>query len=193
MKESIAKVGVFGSSRIASDSWLWSQGYQVGLLLASKGFTVVTGGGPGFSEAVVYGTIDGGQRRIVHRDPEDDYPLVGLFGYTPEGKAYVKPKTAAEKETAKYTMLVDSILDVDAYIFLPGGYGTQMEMLTVLHAMQVGDTERKPVCVVGTTHRNALMRFMADGLKQGYLGNDEVFHSFYSFPMNAAEAICKLV
>lgn len=193
MKESIVKVGVLGSSRVRGDSWLWSQGYQVGLLLSGKGITVVTGGGSGFSEAVVAGAIDGGQRRLVGRDEDDDYPLVGLFGHTPIGKAYVEPKTKEEKEANKYLMYVDSLLDVDGYIFLPGGYGTQMEMLTVMHAMQVGETERKPVHVVGTTHRNALMRFMSDGLKEGYLSNTEVFHSFHTFPMNAAEAVCKLV
>lgn len=192
MKDPIAKIGVLGSSRIPHNTFLYSQGYEVGVALGSRGFTVVTGGGEGFADSVTLGALEGGKRRIVNLPEEDDYPMVGLFRYSKAGQAHVEPKTKDEKEAQQYLTLVDSLFDVDGYIFLPGGYGTQMELLTVLHAMQTGQIERRPCCVVGTTHQNMLMRFTADALKQGYISNDEIFHSFYKFPINAAHAICGL-
>jgi predicted Rossmann-fold nucleotide-binding protein len=191
MKPPSKLVGVFGSSRIGPNKFLFSQAYQAGYTLVRNGWTVVTGGGEGLSAGMVAGGSDAAMQYFGNQHENEDYPFVGLFADTQDGRAYVRPTTPEEEEEHKYFVLVDSLYECDAYMFLPGGYGTMCELMKVLAAMNRGEMERKPVVVVGTTLRNQLMRLMHDGLKSEVVGNTEVYHSFYEFPTQAADAICK--
>ena len=192
MKEPTKLVGIFGSSRIGPQEFLWSQTYQAAYTLARAGWTLVQGGGEGLSQAVVMGASAGGEARFSNQEEEDDYPFVGLFRDTQEGRAYEAPTTEEEIDAERYLMIVDSLYDCDAYLFLPGGYGTICEMMKVLAAMNRGEMERKPVIVVGTTLRNQLMRLMHDGMKSNLVTGTEVYHAVYEFPTGAADAFCKL-
>ena len=79
MKPPSKLVGVFGSSRIGPNKFLFSQAYQAGFTLVNEGWTIVTGGGEGLSSAVAHGGTDAAERYFGNQDDSDDYPFVGPF------------------------------------------------------------------------------------------------------------------
>src|SRR5207247_6220835 len=53
-------VSIFGSARIDEHDPLYQAALELGRELASRGFAIITGGGPGIMEAANHGARDGG-------------------------------------------------------------------------------------------------------------------------------------
>ena len=77
-------VCVFGSARIKPDSSEYEDGRALGSLLASKGYAVITGGGPGAMEAANRGAYEAGGTSIgigielTHEQGINPYVNVGM-------------------------------------------------------------------------------------------------------------------
>ena len=194
MRKPYKTVGIFGSSRVGQATWLFSQGFQCGQMLARQGWTVCTGGGEGLMKSVSLGALEAGTAILTQLEPEDDYPVLGQFAYSDfmNPELNNEPKDEEEKEARQYLHRVESIYDCDAYIALPGGYGTTLEVLQLCEAMQKNKIPHKPLFVVGETHRHALSRLMHDCRKHDFISANEIYHRYYEFPTDAASALCAL-
>ena len=117
------EIGVMGSARLTeSDKW-WTRAHQLGVLLAGKGFVVVTGGYGGLMAAVSRGAYEAGGR---------------VIGLTMQHWTNVEPNqwNVDLRWSKNYGTRLNHFLNCDGVIALPGGVGTLSEMAIVWAASQ---------------------------------------------------------
>ncbi len=145
-------VSVFGSARTPEDHPEYTMGRELGGKLAKAGFAVITGGGPGTMEAVNRGTIEanglsvGLGIELPFEQRLNDYVDLGInFRYF----------------FARKTMFVKY---AQAFVILPGGFGTLDEMFEALTLVQTRKVTGFPVVLLGTRHWSGLLDWMRTAL-----------------------------
>nr|MDQ6937867.1 TIGR00730 family Rossman fold protein [Actinomycetota bacterium] len=138
-------VSVFGSARTPTDHPEYAAGRALGKALALAGYAVITGGGPGSMEAVNRGTSEAGGTSVglgielPFEQRLNDWVDVGLnFRYF----------------FARKTMFVKY---AQAFVILPGGFGTLDELFESLTLVQTGKVTRFPVILYGTAYWSGLL------------------------------------
>jgi uncharacterized protein (TIGR00730 family) len=131
-------VTFFGSARLPEDNMYYQKARELGDLLAKKGYTIVTGGGPGIMEAGNRGASDAGGKSV---GLNIELPLEQEFN------PYVKQGIGFHYFLSRKFMLDYSAL---AYVFFPGGFGTLDELFTISTLVQTGKADRDvPVVLIG--------------------------------------------
>ena len=148
-------VTVFGSARTKADSPLYELARTIGRKLAEAGYAVITGGGPGTMEAANRGCQEGGglsvgcNIELPHEQSLNPYVDLGVeFRYF----------------FARKTMFVKY---ANAFVILPGGFGTLDELFESLTLIQTGKVRHFPVVLVGTTYWAGLFAWMRETLVPG--------------------------
>ena len=138
-------VTIFGSARTIEGSPAYEQARQIARMLAEDGWAVITGGGPGVMEAANRGAQEGGGLSIgcnielPHEQSINPYVDLGVeFRYF----------------FARKTMFVKY---ADAFVIMPGGFGTLDELFEALTLIQTGKIRHFPVVLVGTTYWQGLL------------------------------------
>lgn len=130
-------IAVFGSARTPETHPYYELGRNMGRKLAEAGFGVLTGGGPGMMEAANRGAFEQGGLSIACNIqlPHEQKPNPYLtFAYT-----------CRYFFTRKYFLMGLP----QAFIILPGGYGTFDELFELLTLTQTKTLERKKIFIVG--------------------------------------------
>lgn len=147
-------VTVFGSARVEPGHRYYDQGVEVGQKLAEAGYAVVTGGGPGLMEAANRGAQDAGGLSVglgielPHEQHLNDYVDLGLnFRY------FFARKTMF----LKYS---------EAFVCLPGGYGTLDELAEVLCMVQTGKVTNFPIVLLGSEFWGPLVQWFQERLQE---------------------------
>ena len=151
-------VSVFGSARTRPDSPEYALGRQLGAALADAGWAVITGGGPGVMEAVNRGASEAGGLSVglgielPFEQSLNDWVDLGLnFRYF----------------FARKTMFVKY---AQAFVILPGGFGTMDELFEALTLVQTHKVNQFPVVLVGTAYWSGLLTWLRESmLGAGYL------------------------
>ncbi|MCK9432475.1 MAG: LOG family protein [Candidatus Omnitrophica bacterium] len=147
MNESkIKKVCVFGSYKSLGKSRNYDV-VRLGRLLAESGFTVVSGGFGGTMEDVSRGAKSAGGRTI------------GITCYAWDKPLYKKANKFIDREIVAGSLLerVGLMLkQSDAFIVLPGGTGTLLELSAVLEHINKALVSPKPVIMLGNFWRPVL-------------------------------------
>lgn len=142
-------VSVFGSSAIRPDGNNWAElAYETGQKLAEAGYSTITGGGPGLMEAAAKGAFDAGGT------------TVGLNIELPREQApnpYNRVNLQFKHFFARKVMFVRY---AEAFIILPGGFGTLDELFEALTLMQTNKTERFPVVLLGREYWQGLIDWL---------------------------------
>ena len=133
----VRKVSVFGSARTAQDDAEYAIARDFAYEITSRGWMVITGAGPGIMAA---GHEGAGKRNSFG---------VGIKLPTEQGaNGFIAgdPKLIDFKYffTRKITFMKES----DAFVLLPGGYGTMDEGFELLTLMQTGKTAIRPVVLL---------------------------------------------
>jgi len=152
--EALAGVGpavtVFGSARTPEGTDQYELARQVGAGLAKAGFAVITGGGPGAMEAANRGAHEAGGMSIgcnielpheQHLNPYVDLSIEFHYFF------------------ARKTMFVKYS---DAFVIMPGGYGTLDELFESLTLIQTGKVRNFPVVLLGHAYWDGLLAWMRD-------------------------------
>src|SRR5256885_11388381 len=142
-----AAVSVFGSARTQQDDPEYKAGERIGAALARAGYAVITGGGPGIMEAVNKGCGEAGGVSVglgielPFEQHLNDYVDIGLnFRYF----------------FARKTMFVKY---AQAFVVLPGGFGTMDEMFEALTLVQTRKVTRFPVILYRSAYWAGLIEW----------------------------------
>ena len=145
-------VSVFGSARTRPDDPDYVAGMRLGRALAGAGFAVITGGGPGVMEAVNRGASEAGGVSVglgielPFEQRLNDWVDIGInFRY------FFTRKTMF----VKYAQ---------AFVILPGGFGTLDETFEALTLVQTGKVTRFPVVLLGTAYWSGLLAWLRDSV-----------------------------
>jgi len=131
-------VSIFGSARTPPDDPYYIKTVDIARRLSDEGFAVISGGGPGIMEAANKGAFEGKS------------PAVGLNIELPREQ---KPNLWQDISLSFrhfFARKVAFVKYADAYVVMPGGFGTLDEMTEVLTLIQTGKSRRIPVILVGT-------------------------------------------
>ena len=131
-------VSVFGSARTPVDSPEYALGRDLGAALARAGWAVITGGGPGVMEAVNRGASEAGGLSVG----------LGIeLPFEQHLNEWVDVGVTFRYFFARKTMFVKY---AQAFVILPGGYGTLDETFEALTLVQTHKVNQFPVVLMGT-------------------------------------------
>ncbi len=145
-------VSIFGSARTqrGTHEYLTAEAIATGLVKA--GYAVLTGGGPGIMEAANKGAVEGGGVSVglgIELPTEmglNDYVEVGL-----EFRYFFVRKTCF----IKYSQ---------AFVVLPGGFGTMDELFEALTLVATGKITKFPIVLVGRSYWSGLLGWLQDAM-----------------------------
>jgi uncharacterized protein (TIGR00730 family) len=154
--DAMAKVGpavtIFGSARTRPNSNLYRLARTIGRRLAEAGYAVITGGGPGTMEAANRGCREGGglsvgcNIELPHEQGMNAFVDLGIeFRYF----------FARKVMFVKYA---------DAFVILPGGFGTLDELFESLTLIQTRKVRNFPVVLVGSGYWAGLLDWIRTSL-----------------------------
>ena len=157
-------VSVFGGARARPGNPYYKLARRVGGMLARKGVSVITGGGPGIMAAANRGAYEAKGVSVglnidlpTEQNPNPYQTISMSFRYF---------------FSRKYMFVYHS----SAFVIFPGGFGTMDELFEALTLIQTRRTPRFPVVLVGGDYWKRLFEFLrrnteADGyIKAGDLG-----------------------
>jgi uncharacterized protein (TIGR00730 family) len=132
------RVAIFGSARAQPGTFVYEEVKRAAAAFASMGCDIVTGGGPGLMQAANEGATLAGAPgsvgiRVELPFEQDVNPFV---------------EQAFEHETF-FTRLQHFVIASDAFVVVPGGIGTVLEMLMIWQLLQVRHVNDVPLILVG--------------------------------------------
>lgn len=146
-------VTFYGSARFPKGSMWYEKARRIAHALSQKGYSIVTGGGPGIMEAAHEGGFEANGK------------TVGLNIHLPSEQK-VNP-FAKESVEFKYffTRRVALSFAAEAYLFFPGGFGTLDEFYELVTLVQTRRIPPVPLICVGSEfwtpfdeiHKNKLL------------------------------------
>ncbi|OGB20439.1 MAG: Rossman fold protein, TIGR00730 family [Burkholderiales bacterium RIFCSPLOWO2_02_FULL_57_36] len=145
-------VSIFGSARITHDNPYYALGVDIARRLSDEGFAVISGGGPGIMEAANKGAFEGRS------------PSVGLNIELPREQTANTWQNISLSFRHFFARKVAFVKYADAYVVLPGGFGTLDELMEVLTLIQTGKSRQIPVILVGTTFWRGLLEWFTNQL-----------------------------
>ena len=156
-------VSFFGSARIKEGSADYKMAMKVAAAVGKKGFTIITGGGPGAMEAANRGA------------KEADALSIGLNIELPFEKHVNQWVDISEEFKFFFVRKVMLVKYSHAFVILPGGLGTLDEMFEALTLIQTGKIENFPVILVGKKYWQPLMDFIQKRLvKEGMISESDL-------------------
>ena len=144
-------VSVFGSARTAPETPEYELGREVGRRLGEAGFAVITGGGPGLMEAANRGAREAGAHSI---GLNIDLPFE-------EGGASEWVDHSLDFHYF-FTRKVMFVRYANAFVVLPGGFGTLDELFEALTLIQTQKIRSFPVILVGVAYWSGLVEWLRE-------------------------------
>lgn len=151
-------VTVFGSARTRPGEVEYRRAEELGRALAKAGHAVITGGGPGDMEAVSKGAFEAGGQTI---------------GACIELPHEEKPNPYLTRVVSFRYFFVRKVMFVkyaQAYIILPGGFGTLDELFESITMIQTRKIKPFPVFLVDSSYWGGLL----DWIRSTLLAQDKI-------------------
>jgi uncharacterized protein (TIGR00730 family) len=130
-------VTVFGSARSRAGDPDYAYAEEMGRSLARAGHPVITGGGPGDMEAANKGALEAGGASVG---------LAIELEFEPEPNRYLTTQVSFRYFFIRKLMFVKYS---QAFVFLPGGFGTLDEMFEVVTLIQTKKIKPCPIILAG--------------------------------------------
>jgi uncharacterized protein (TIGR00730 family) len=161
--EFLPAVTVFGSARTREGHPEYELARRLGVMLAKRGYSVFTGGGPGIMEAANRGAFEHGG------------PSVGLnvaLSTEQPANLYTTVQLHFRYFFVRKVMLVKYS---SAFFVLPGGFGTLDELFEALTLIQTAKVEPFPVVLIGREFWSGLVDWLrAQVLGRGMMSRGDM-------------------
>ncbi len=161
--ENLRNIGLavtfFGSSREKRGTKYYQEARKLAKMLASNGYSIITGAGSGIMEAANRGAKEGKGKSI------------GLNIELPKPQipnSYVDVLLNFRYFFARKVMFLKY---AQAYVIFPGGFGTLNEFFEAVNLIQTGRSEPFPVILVGEDYWQGITEW----LKKETLGKNFIF------------------
>ncbi|SEM28579.1 hypothetical protein SAMN05216436_103101 [bacterium A37T11] len=155
-------ITVFGSARFSEDHPYYQLARETSRRLATQGYAIMTGGGPGIMEAANRGAKEGGGLSIgcnivlpheQHQNPYLDRSVnIDYF--------FVRKELLR-----KYSF---------AFVIMPGGFGTLDEFFETVTLIQTHKTERFPIVVLDTAFHQGIMDHIDTMAKEKTISQEDM-------------------
>ena len=156
-------VSVFGSARTSRNDPDYAAAQETAALLASAGFAVITGGGPGIMEAANKGAFEAGGRSI---GCNIELP------FEQSSNPYLTKSLKFKYFFVRKMMFVKYSL---GFIIFPGGFGTLDELFEALTLIQTEKIRNFPVVLFGSNYWNGLLNWIRDNaMKEGKVTEEDL-------------------
>jgi uncharacterized protein (TIGR00730 family) len=159
--DSLAELGpavsIFGSARMSAQDPFYRAAEELGAMLAQRGITVITGGGPGVMEAANKGAKEAGG------------VSVGLGIELPHEQSINEHCTLALNFRYFFVRKTMFVKYAQGFVIYPGGYGTLDELFESLTLVQTGKIDNFPVILFGTSYWQPLLSWLRDPVAKEHM------------------------
>ncbi|MDY0132749.1 MAG: TIGR00730 family Rossman fold protein [Desulforegulaceae bacterium] len=176
-------ISIFGSARLSPNNEACLKAEEIAFRIAKLGYSVITGGGGGIMEAANKGAARADKKsiglnvRLPFEQIPNQYSNINL-----EFKYFFVRKVMF----VKYAQ---------AYVILPGGFGTLDEMFETLTLIQTKRIRSLPVILVGKSHWTGLVEWLKKELvpKKLISENDPYLFRVVDTPEEVENSIIELL
>lgn len=143
-------VSIFGSARTKSTNPYYLLAEQLAERLASKGFGIISGGGPGIMEAANKGAQQG------------NGPSVGLnidLPFEQNHNPYIDQVHNLEFDYF-FVRKVVFVKYSQAFVIMPGGFGTLDEFFEAMTLIQTKKIRNRPIVLFGSSYWGGLLSWV---------------------------------
>jgi uncharacterized protein (TIGR00730 family) len=171
-------VAIFGSARTKPTHPHYLQAVEVGEKLARAGYGVITGGGPGIMEA---GNKGAKQGEGVSVGLNIDLPFEQFHNIYIDRDHYLEFDYFFVRKVifVKYSQ---------AFVIMPGGFGTLDELFEAMTLIQTKKIARRPIVLLGTAYWSGLFDWIQNvQLKEGYISASDL--SLFKITDSSDEAL----
>jgi len=150
-------ISIFGSARTDPLDPDYQKAQDIAALFAKSGFAIITGGGPGIMEAANKGAVNEGVESV------------GLninLPFEEKGNPYTTRHIEFDYFFVRKVMFLKY---AQAYIIMPGGFGTLDELFETITLIQTKRIRQMPIILMGKEFWKGMMdwiqqRLLKDGL-----------------------------
>jgi uncharacterized protein (TIGR00730 family) len=173
------KVAIFGSARTQPDDPLYHQTRRLAEAVAARDWMVITGAGPGIMEAGIEGA-----------GPEHAFGVSIRLPFESTSTQFIADDPKLINFRYFFTRKLAFVKEADAFVLLPGGYGTMDETFELLTLMQTGKAQPGPVVLLDTpggTYWQGWLEFVrAELLANRYVSGPDLELLFVTDDIDAA-------
>jgi uncharacterized protein (TIGR00730 family) len=161
-------ITIFGSARVQSDAPDYQLARKIAYSLSKKGYTIVTGGGPGIMEAANLGATEAGGRSV---------------GCNIELPFEQKPNAYINLPINFHYFFIRKVMFLryaSAVVVLPGGFGTMDELFETLTLVQTHKIDPFPIILMDRNYWSGAMKWIENMVlaDRKYIEKDDlkIFH-----------------
>lgn len=156
---------IFGSARLSRDHKYYKLAYEVGSQVAQKGFSIITGAGPGIMEAA---------NHAAKHAKKISAGLIADLPFEPEPNPYLDARYALRFRYF-FVRKVMFVRYAQGFVFMPGGLGTLDELFEVLTLIQTKKIQPVPVYLVGSEYWQGMLKWLEEFcLKERCIGKQDL-------------------
>ncbi len=160
--EKMNKIGpsvtIFGSARTKKEALHYKQAQKIAKKLAQSGYGIISGGGPGIMEAA---------NRGAQKGKGASAGLNIVLPFEQEANPYID----ADKLVDFNYFFVRKVMFVkyaQAFVVMPGGFGTLDEFFEAITLIQTKKIEKFPIILFDTNYWNGLIEWIKTKLRDEY-------------------------
>jgi uncharacterized protein (TIGR00730 family) len=155
-------VTTFGSARVREGHPYYAAARAVGRCFAARGWTVITGGGPGLMEAANRGAKESGGQSV------------GFNIELPHEQAANPYLDVSYTFRHFYARKVCFVKPAEGFVIFPGGFGTLDELFEALTLIQTGKVMHFPVVLFDTDHWSVILDWLrGELLDDGFISRED--------------------